>query len=29
MSGRQRLEGDPELGGQLLAFFDRQSAPLP
>ncbi len=24
ISGRARLEGDPELGGQLLAFFNRQ-----
>jgi glycogen debranching enzyme len=29
ISGRARLEGDPELGGQLLAFFGRQPAPLP
>ena len=24
ISGRARLEGDPELGGQLLAFFGRR-----
>jgi glycogen debranching enzyme len=29
ISGRARLEGDPELGGQLLAFLSRQAAEVP
>jgi len=29
ISGRARLEGDPELGGQLLAFFGRQPTQVP
>ncbi|MGZ4612028.1 MAG: SCP2 sterol-binding domain-containing protein [Kineosporiaceae bacterium] len=28
ISGRARLEGDPELAGRLLAFLGRQASPV-